>query len=184
MAVGGDPRPATATQEAPDFAAIIRAAVNEAVAPLQEQVNRLQAGQPRFVKLPPAQRRRNRTYEPPDDLKVRSLKLHQGESANGQTRWLDTDNGRAGIPNEYRPIFRPGDVVRLNPDINPWGSVKTWGEVLPQIKDNPQGVGEVVCTMYMTETWEPKYKVQIRGLTTGSGDGFRESELLPYDDFD
>ena len=49
----------------------------------------------------------------------------------------------------------------------------------PALKSD--GIGEIVGTMYMTETWEPKYKVKIGGITKGSGDGFRVSELLPYD---
>ena len=176
-----------AVQDSPvtaaDIAALIRTAVNEAVGPLQAEVARLQAGQPRFVKLPPTQRRRPRTYEPPEALQAAATRnLHRGQQANGQTRWLDTPEGRKSIPDDYRPIFGPGDLVRLNPDAPMWGAEgRTWGEVLPSVKDNSQGIGEVICTMFMTETWEPKYKVQVKGLSNGSGDGFRESELLPYE---
>lgn len=169
-------------QAAPDIAALIREAVREATAPLQAQISTLQATQPKFVKLPPTRQPSRRSYQPPEELRVQALKLHRGESATGQTRWYDTAMGRDSLPEEYRPIFRPGDIVRLNPETVAWSDTRTWGEILGTRKTNPLGIGEVICTMGRTDSWEFKYKVSIPGESSGSGNGYRESELLFYED--
>lgn len=176
---------AQAPEVAPmDIAALIRAAVNEAMAPLQAKVDALQAGQPKIVRLPPSgPQRRQRSYVPSDELFVngRTPKLRAGQNAQGTTRYLDTPEGRKNIPADYLPVFGPGDAVRINPDATVWGADITWGAVLAsrEMRDNPQGLGEVLGTMYLTETWEPKYKVQVRGM---GAVGLRESELLFFDD--
>ena len=171
-----------AVKEAPlDIAALIKAAISEAVKPLLAEIDTLKAGQTRFVKVPPTQRRSRRTYEPPEALQAQAVKLHKGESANGTARWFDTARGMEQLPEEYRPIFRPGDLVRLNLEAKAWGDSRTWGEILAGRTVNPQGLGEIVCTMGKTETWEFKYKVNIPGESNGNGNGYRESELLFYD---
>ena len=150
---------------------------------LRAEVARLKAAQPKFVRAAPVRPARQRTYEPPERLRQLATKrLAKGETVGGQTRWLDTPQGRESLPPAYRPIFYPDDMVQLNPEAPIWGGDgKIWGDILnnPEVKST--GIGTVVGTMYSTETFEPKYKVQIPGLTHGSGDGFRESELLPYD---
>lgn len=186
---------AAATAEAPQaqapapmfdlaaLAALVRDTVEASVAPLRDEVAQMRAGQPRFVRLPPAQQpsARAHTYEPPEALRKR--KLAKGQSMEQQSRWLDTPQGRQGLPPSSRPIFSPGDLVRLNPDAEIWGGGgRTWGEVLAKERTNPEGIGEVTGTMGLTETFEPKYKVSIRGFSLGAS-GFRESELLPYDGY-
>ena len=153
----------------------------EEAAALRERIQDLERKQPKFVRNRPEGNLRARTYVPPEALRRQSMKnLAKGQNDGGTTRWLDTPQGRDSLPPEYRPVFQPGNIVRLNPDAVIFGSDgKTWGDLLEA--RSLDGVGEVVGTMYITDTWEPKYKVSIRGLTNGSGDGFRESELLPYE---
>jgi hypothetical protein len=165
------------------LAALIRDTVESTVAPLREEVGRMRQAQPRFVKAPAPtnQRRSRRSYEAPEELRQRAMRgLAKGQNAAGQTRWLDTPEGRKNLPTEYWPLYGPGDLVRLNPDATAWGDGRTWGEIMALSRDNQEGVGEIIGTMNITDTWEPNYKVQIRGFTNGAG-GFRESELLPYD---
>lgn len=147
---------------------------------LRARVAELEQSRPKFIPMQQAQMRtRERRYTPSAQLVRAAMRgLAKGGAAQGQTRWLDTPQGREGIPPDYRPIFAPGDMVILNPEAVIWGSERTWSEVLD---DKIHTVGTIVGTMYMTNTWEPKYKVQFQGITKGSGDGFRESELLPYE---
>lgn len=154
--------------------------VEEAEA-LRTRIAQLEKLQPKIVRVRPEQQSRARTYEPPEALRKRAIKaLNRGETASGTARWYDTPTGRQSVPPEYRPVFSPGDTVRINPDAPVHGGDgKTWADVLANV--GIEGVGEVVGTMYITGSWEPKYKVLVPGLTHGSGDGFRESELLPYE---
>ena len=161
-----------------DIAALIRAAVAEATAPMQEEITRLRSAQPTFIRAKAEPRREEPTYTPPEDLTKKARQgLPAGESAGATARWYDTARGRATIPQQYRPIFRPGDRIRINPESPIWGQAdKTWGEVLAQTNvTNHLGEGTILGTMGMTATWEPKYKVDMPG---GLPEGYRESELL------
>lgn len=170
--------------------------VSAEVAALRAELAELKTAQakPQFVKMRQSVTPRQRTYVPPERLRAQAMKtLAKGESSGAATRWWDTPEGRSKLPPEYRPVFGPGDLVRVNPDAPVFGgpvalkdakntiigSADTWGELLNHL--NLEGVGEVVGTMLITDTFEPKYKVNVAGLTTGFGGGFRESELLPYE---
>jgi hypothetical protein len=146
---------------------------------LRAQLAELQHRMPGYRRMQPVRQNTQRSYEPPEDLRAAAKRVGGvGSEGAGSSRWLDTPQGRAAIHPDYRPIFRPGDIVTINPNAAGWGNPRTWGEILG---DTVHGfVGEVVGTMFMTRTWEPKYKVSFAGMTHGSGDGFRESELLPY----
>lgn len=106
--------------------------------------------------------------------------LAKGQDAQGTTMYLDTPEGRRAVPPEYRPVFYPGDRVLLNLEAVPHGDTRTWEEITSGLRDFT-GVGEVLGTMLITKSWEPKYKVHFPGMTQPSGSGFRESELLPDD---
>ena len=176
-----------------DIAGLLNRAVNDALEPLSDRLAALErtAGQPRFVKAKPAQQPHERTYLPSEELQQRARRgLPKGGADSGTARWLDTKEGRAGLPPAFRPIFGPGDRVQINRDspiisgpIMPTdksGNIlfvaETWGQFLDQANIKGDGVGEVTGTMYHTETWEPKYKVDMPG---GLPSAYRESELLP-----
>ena len=161
-----------------------KAMSSEEVVALKSRIAELERAQPKFVKMEREPRNpRARTYAPPENLVKQVMKgLAKGQETQGTVRWLDTQQGRQTIPPDYRPLFGPGDLVRLNPEAPVWQMEgKTCGDLLGNPALKSDGIGEIVGTMYMTETWEPKYKVKIGGITKGSGAGFRESELLPYD---
>ena len=150
--------------------------------------------QPKFVKMRQSVRPTQRTYVPPDVLRSRAMRnLQKGGEAGGSSRWLDTPQGRESLPPEYRPAFSPGDMVAINHEAEIYGGpvalkdaagkkvgeAAAWGPLLEHL--GLEGVGEVVGTMGLTKTYEPKYKVLVQGLTAGFGGGWRESELLPYE---
>lgn len=177
---------AAEAQAAPQFdmqalATLIKDTVEATVGPLREELAEVRQGTPRFVKTQgPAPSPRRNTYVPPDDL-INRRRLSKGQSDHQTARWLDTARGRETIPPDHRPIFRPGELVRLNPEASQHGDSRTWGEILANDRINPEGIGEIVGTMYNDKSWQPKYKVAIRGFSGGTV-GVRESELLPYDD--
>src|SRR3990167_1303732 len=146
-------------------------AVADGVSRLSSRIDALEqkpANAPRFVPM-----KRDTapsvagTYEPPEAIQRRAMK--------GLQRDGDQTSGRTGLWN--RPVVKSGDTVRINPDTHIWGSNKTWGDLLAD--KGIDGIGEVLSIQYMTKTWEPKYTVQVTGLTRKDGDGFRESELMP-----
>src|SRR3990167_4373856 len=153
-----------------------------AIEGLAHRVDGLEARQVNFV-----QRKREKTggealagtYQPPDVLKAQSLKgLRAGQAASGSIGPLDLPENIAKLPPQYRPIFRSGQLVRINPDALVWGTTaKRWVDVLSD--RHSSGDGEVTAIQFMTKTWEPKYTVYVEGFTGKTGDGFRESELLP-----
>src|SRR3990167_10188026 len=82
------------------------------------ELTALRQQQPKIVRRPSHVRRAERSYTPPEALQRQAMKgLAQGESAMGNQRWYDSPRGRSTLPEEYRPIFQPGDIVRLNPDV-------------------------------------------------------------------
>lgn len=169
------------------------AAIRQELEALKRENAEFKAGQPKFVKMRQSVRPNQRTYVPPDVLRSRAMRsLQKGGEAGGSSRWLDTPQGRESLPPEYRPAFGPGDMVAINPEAEIFGGpvtlkdaagkrvgdAPTWGALLDHL--GLEGVGEVVATMGLTKTYEPKYKVLVQGLTAGFGGGWRESELLPY----
>jgi hypothetical protein len=157
---------------------------------LSQRVSAIEGKQPKFVPMEkPARSNRVGTYRPPeqlDEVRARGMKTltEPGQSAGGRRNILEIDVNR--LPPEYRPVFRQGDLVRINPDAKihrseteaePEG--RTWGQVLE--KFNSDGIGEVKALMYISKTYEPKYRVRVPGVTPQTGDGFMEAELLPYD---
>ena len=119
------------------------------------------------------------TYEPPEAIQRRAMKGLQrdGDQTSGRTGLWNNPEFLKKIPPQNRPVFKSGDTVRINPDTPIWGSKRTWGDLLAD--KGIDGIGEVLSIQYMTKTWEPKYTVQVTGLTRKDGDGFRESELMP-----
>jgi hypothetical protein len=120
------------------------------------------------------------TYEPPEALARKALKGLQrdGDQVSGRVGLFNNPEYLKKIPPQNRPVFKSGEAVRINPDSPIWGGKgKMWKEILDEKGIN--GLGEILSVQYMTKTWEPKYTVQIPGLTRKDGDGFRESELLP-----
>jgi hypothetical protein len=125
------------------------------------------------------------TYIPPEALMGRAMKALKGagDKVGGGSQYIETREARDKIPPQYRPVFRSGDQVRINPESQIHGAVdnrgkpKIWGDVLTARGIN--GRGEIMATLYITKSYEPKYRVHIPGLTRKNGDGYRESELLP-----
>ena len=158
-------------------------AVADGVSRLSSRIDALEqkpASAPRFVPM-----KRDTapsvagTYEPPEAIQRRAMKGLQrdGDQTSGRTGLWNNPEFLKKIPPQNRPVFKSGDTVRINPDTHIWGSNKTWGDLLAD--KGIDGIGEVLSIQYMTKTWEPKYTVQVTGLTRKDGDGFRESELMP-----
>lgn len=148
---------------------------------LGERIRMVEGGRPQFVpmrrepKAPPPT-----PYRPPEEL-VKQAKAglrKDGDSSSRRTNYLENPEFAKRLPPEYRPVFRSGDMVRINPEAQVFGSDKVWGDILRARQT--EGVGEVLSIQYITKTYEPKYTVVVPGLTQKDGDGFRESELLPY----
>lgn len=128
------------------------------------------------------------TYQPDavPTLKSMTSGLNKaGDTASGHKGALDRPGEIAKLPPQYRPKFRSGQMVRINPESWIWEgrddegnpkSSRRWGEMLTKLRID--GVGEILHIQMMDKTWQPKYTVFIRGLTKTTGDGFRESELL------
>ncbi len=170
----------TITLNMEQLAVLLRNAVDAAVGPINERIDRISAGQSKIVKKPATDRRpTGRTYEPPEELRKR-MRGPKGYEAMETSRWLDTPQGRRALPEEYWPAFRPGDLVRINPDVVPRGDTRPWSEILPKHATNKEGLGEIISTMHHGKSWEPKYKVAIAGFSGGDC-GLWESELLPYE---
>lgn len=149
---------------------------------LQAQIAELQRAAPKIVRAPRVLPERPRTYQQPDVIRAEATKrLQKGQSAMGQSMYLDTPEGRQKVAPEYRPVFYPGDTVYLNLDAKAYGDDRTWGEIAAKAGPAFTGVGEIIGTALLTKTWEPKYRVSFPGLTQAGGGGFRESELLPGD---
>lgn len=162
-------------------------AVNQAQAAKLEQ---LESQRPRIVSAPRPERPERQRYVPSDELRTRKMKIRAGEKGYFNSGPFDRPEGRAKLPPGYQPIFAPGDMVRVNPDALIYGSVttkqpegKTWREVLEKVGlDADLALGEILGIAYIdSETWEPKYNVQVRRLTPPQGAGFRESELVYAD---
>ena len=150
---------------------------------LLARVENLETRQPQYVPMRREETRREtmaNTYQPPEALMAQAKKslTRADQMASGNTGPLANPENIAKIPPQYRPVFRSGSIVRINPDSLIWGSEdRRWGEILAARQSD--GVGEVLAITYMTKTWEPKYTVYVHGVTGQTGDGFRESELLP-----
>lgn len=165
---------------------------------IAERTALLEAKQPRIVPGPrPPSDPRAGTYRAPEELRARGLKtLQKPDQRVGGRLSNDTEQAINSLPPEYRPIFREGDLVRLNPDALQYGSItqfdykentypegRTWREVLEARRSAHilDIAGEVKRVERITPTYEPKYKVVFPGFTAAGGDGFRESELIWYD---
>jgi hypothetical protein len=121
------------------------------------------------------------TYIPPNVTALRATMI-RSLNASGQTISrsigpMENPEMLDKIPAKYHPIYRSGDLVRLNPEKQLHGSDKLIGEMLEEKAS--AGEGEIVRIQGLTKSYQPKYSVYIRGLTTRNGDGFLESQLLP-----
>jgi hypothetical protein len=137
---------------------------------------------PQFVKMQPrdADRPTPDVYQPPEALKAQAIKslTQDGQTVSRNVGPLENPKTLRNIPPQHHPMFRSGDLVNINPDAEVWGSDgKRWADVLAQKKSSGQGT--VLSVQGHTRTFEPKYTVQVPGLTQRNGDGYRESELLP-----
>lgn len=152
----------------------------QTIASISDRLATLEQGRPRFVPQKKQDTHPTRdTYMPPADLlkRARALLKKAGDSVGGRLNYLEDPEFARKLPPAYRPIFRSGDIVHINPDATIHGSDKNWGEVLTAHKII--GTGEILAVQYITGNYEPKYTVAVPGLTRPEGDGFRESELLP-----
>ena len=159
-------------------------AVADSVSKLSSRIEAIEqrpANVTQFVPMKPRDTAPNLagTYEPPEAIQRRAMKGLQrdGDQTSGRTGLWNNPEFLKKIPPQNRPVFKSGDTVRINPDTPIWGSKRTWGDLLAD--KGIEGIGEVLSIQYMTKTWEPKYTVQVTGLTRRDGDGFRESELMP-----
>jgi hypothetical protein len=155
----------------------------ETIASLQERIDSMEGNAPRFVPMKTEddpRRQMANTYVPPQELWKRDVKslTQDGQTVQRTVSPLENPAYLNNLPARFRPIFRSGDIVRVNPDKEIWGAEgRRWRDVLEKAKSD--GVGEVVAVQHRTKTFEPKYSVFVKGLTPRSGEGFRESELLP-----
>ena len=153
----------------------------EAVQGLTSRMERLESTAPQFVPSisPDMDKPKLETYVPPEALRrgdIRSL-TQDGQTVSRTVGPLENARTLKNIPPAYRPFFRSGDLVRINPDATVWGSKgRKWRDVLA--KTESEGVGQVMSVQLLTSTFEPKYTVFVKGLTQRNGDGYRESELL------
>lgn len=147
----------------------------------QAEIAELKGAQPKVVKMNrPVETRPRNTYTPPEQLRAQAMqRLGRDGRAYGRLGLLDDPKNVQALPPEYRPIFVVGDLVLVNPDAKVHGSDQTWAEVMERLHRDDPMEGEVMGVMYISDTWEPKYKVHVPGLTPPNGDGFYESELLP-----
>lgn len=155
--------------------------ISEQLGQLSQRIAAVEDRQPQFRPMQRAPARiAPEPYRPPEQLlkEAKANLRKEGDTASGRTNYLQNPEHAKKLPPEYRPIFRSGDTVRINPDAKVFGSDKVWGDVL-QTKNTP-GIGEVLAIQYITKSFEPKYTVIVPGLTQRDGDGFRESELLPH----
>ena len=164
---------------------------------MAERVAQLETKQPRIVPGPrPPSDPRAGTYRPPDEIRARGMaSLKKAGEQVGARFSNDVEQTIASLPPEYRPAFREGDQVILNPDAIQFGSItqfdykdspypegRTWREVLsPRNLRILDIVGTIQRVERITPTYEPKYKVVFPGFTAAGGDGFREAELIWYD---
>lgn len=121
------------------------------------------------------------TYAPPSvkDLQatmIRSLNA-AGQTVSRSIGPMENPAMLDKIPPKYHPLYRSGDLVRLNPGKALHGSDKLIGEMLDERGSN--GKGEIVRIQGLTKSYQPKYSVYVQGLTTRNGDGYLESQLLP-----
>ena len=154
--------------------------LEEKVTLLSERLEQVENKTPQFTPIrrePTSRETLADTYAPPEQLMRRVMGQVQrdGDTRTGQQGRMDDPNYLKTIPPKSRPVFRSGDIVRINPEALKWGSDRYWRDILGE----RPGVGEVLARQYMTKTYEPKYTVHIPGITGVRGDGFRESELLP-----
>jgi hypothetical protein len=157
--------------------------IAESLDRINNRLENLEGTQTTFTPMRPTQSPSPKadTYVPPDQLMKRAMReglKNAGDQVAGRSTYLETPGELAKIPPAYRPVFHSGDQVRINPEATIYASAdKRWGEILQD--RNIEGVGEVLSIQYITKTYEPKYSVFVQGLTRATGDGFRESELLP-----
>ena len=146
---------------------------------LAQRVEKLEGSQPQtpqFVPMRQQPRMRDAvagTYQPPERLLHQEMRrlTQAGQSASGNVGPLENPDYIKKLPPQYRPVFRSGDIVRINPRSLVWGSERTWEAVLLQVGVAPENaVGEVLAIQYSTKTWEPKYTVHVPKLTQGNGD--------------
>lgn len=121
------------------------------------------------------------TYKPPSVQQLQATMIRSlnaaGQTVSRSIGPLENPAMLDKIPPKYHPIYRSGDLVRLNPEAPMHGSdmlLGTWME-----DNETDGRGEIVRIQGLTKSYEPKYSVYIRGLTTRNGDGYLESQLMP-----
>lgn len=164
--------------------------VSTSVSSLSERVSQLESNKPKVVHQRVNEEsvdKRRGTYTPPEEIRKRGMKSlsKAGQQTVGGVRGLDSPDMVAMLPPEYRPVFQSGDLVRVNPEANVYGTEddkdgpRKWGPILDKL--GIDGVGEVLAVQGLTRSWEPKYTVHVPGLTKTTGTGIREGELLPYD---